>query len=115
MSRLNIDGLEVFFPYDFIYPEQYEYILEMKRVLDAKGHAVLEMPSGTGKTVTLLSLIVSYQLVSLVWPQSGRKDRHPPRIDCLRPTRASWSHPFPFSTAPNTFCLAPIRSKRSHS
>lgn len=29
--------------------------------LDAGGNAVLEMPSGTGKTVTLLSLIVSYQ------------------------------------------------------
>lgn len=29
-----------------------------------KGHCVLEMPSGTGKTVSLLSLIVSYQQVS---------------------------------------------------
>jgi DNA excision repair protein ERCC-2 len=28
-----------------------------------KGHCVLEMPSGTGKTVSLLSLIVSYQQV----------------------------------------------------
>lgn len=28
-----------------------------------QGHAVLEMPSGTGKTITLLSLIVAYQLV----------------------------------------------------
>ena len=31
-----------------------------------KGHCVLEMPSGTGKTVSLLSLIVSYQQVSLL-------------------------------------------------
>ena len=29
--------------------------------LDAQGHGVLEMPSGTGKTVSLLSLIVAYQ------------------------------------------------------
>jgi Rad3-related DNA helicase len=29
-----------------------------------QGHCVLEMPSGTGKTVSLLSLIVSYQQVS---------------------------------------------------
>lgn len=29
--------------------------------LDAGGHSVLEMPSGTGKTVSLLSLIVAYQ------------------------------------------------------
>ena len=31
------------------------------RNLDAGGHCVLEMPSGTGKTVSLLSLIVAYQ------------------------------------------------------
>ena len=35
-------------------------MLELKRSLDAKGHALLEMPSGTGKTVSLLSLIVAY-------------------------------------------------------
>uniref|UniRef100_A0A671LSR6 General transcription and DNA repair factor IIH helicase subunit XPD n=1 Tax=Sinocyclocheilus anshuiensis TaxID=1608454 RepID=A0A671LSR6_9TELE len=59
--RLNIDGLLVCFPYDYIYPEQYSYMLELKRTLDAKGHGVLEMPSGTGKTISLLSLIVAYQ------------------------------------------------------
>jgi DNA excision repair protein ERCC-2 len=32
--------------------------------LDAGGHCVLEMPSGTGKTVSLLSLIVAYQQAS---------------------------------------------------
>ncbi|KAM0491554.1 hypothetical protein ACHAP9_009104 [Verticillium nonalfalfae] len=31
------------------------------QTLDAGGHCVLEMPSGTGKTVSLLSLIVAYQ------------------------------------------------------
>lgn len=30
----------------------------------AQGHGVLEMPSGTGKTISLLSLIVAYQKVS---------------------------------------------------
>uniref|UniRef100_A0A8C5YC98 DNA 5'-3' helicase n=1 Tax=Microcebus murinus TaxID=30608 RepID=A0A8C5YC98_MICMU len=34
---------------------------ELKRTLDAKGHGVLEMPSGTGKTVSLLALIIAYQ------------------------------------------------------
>ncbi len=29
--------------------------------LDAGGNCILEMPSGTGKTVTLLSFIVAYQ------------------------------------------------------
>jgi len=39
----------VFFPYEFIYPEQYQYMVELKRTLDAKGHCLLEMPTGTGK------------------------------------------------------------------
>lgn len=34
--RLNIEGLLVYFPYEFIYPEQYSYMLELKRTLDAK-------------------------------------------------------------------------------
>jgi len=33
----------------------------MIETLDTPGHCVLEMPSGTGKTVSLLSLIVAYQ------------------------------------------------------
>ena len=81
------------FPYPRIYPEQYAYMVELKRSLDARGHSVapslpsprprrtaramspspradawpsrapqmLEMPTGTGKTITLLSLITSYQ------------------------------------------------------
>lgn len=43
----------------------YRYLLLAKAwtlgTLDAGGHCVLEMPSGTGKTVSLLSLIVAYQ------------------------------------------------------
>ncbi|CAH8528311.1 unnamed protein product [Heterobilharzia americana] len=35
-------------------------MIELKRTLDAKGHGVLEMPSGTGKTVSLLSLVIAY-------------------------------------------------------
>ncbi|XP_043508237.1 general transcription and DNA repair factor IIH helicase subunit XPD [Frieseomelitta varia] len=60
--KITVDGLLVYFPYDYIYPEQYAYMLELKRGLDAKGHCLLEMPSGTGKTITLLSLIVAYML-----------------------------------------------------
>jgi hypothetical protein len=54
-------GLVVYFPYDYMYPEQYNYMLELKHALDAKGSALLEMPTGTGKTVCLISLITSYQ------------------------------------------------------
>ncbi|KAF7338303.1 Helicase ATP-binding domain-containing protein [Mycena venus] len=59
--KFSIDDLPIIFPYDRIYPEQYAYMCDLKRALDATGHCVLEMPSGTGKTVSLLSLIVSYQ------------------------------------------------------
>ena len=49
--RLEIDGLEVLFPYARVYAEQFAYMRELKKALDAKGHAMLEMPTGTGKTV----------------------------------------------------------------
>lgn len=76
--RFMIDDLEVLFPYDYVYPEQYEYMCLLKQALDAGqtnigatstggaqgGHACLEMPTGTGKTVTLLSLITSYQFAN---------------------------------------------------
>ncbi|GBG25571.1 DNA repair helicase XPD [Hondaea fermentalgiana] len=53
--------LTVFWPYPTLYPEQYDYMLELKHALDAKGGCLLEMPTGTGKTVSLLALITSYQ------------------------------------------------------
>ncbi|WKX99575.1 hypothetical protein Q1695_014449 [Nippostrongylus brasiliensis] len=58
--RIDVDGLEVLFPYDYVYPEQVLYMQEVKKAIDAQGHCLLEMPSGTGKTVSLLSLVVAY-------------------------------------------------------
>lgn len=58
---LDIDGLQVAFPHSSAYPEQVSYMHELKRALDANGPALLEMPSGTGKTISLLSLITAYQ------------------------------------------------------
>lgn len=40
-----------------------------QRALDAKGDGLLEMPTGTGKTVTVLSLVTSYQLAH---PECGK-------------------------------------------
>ncbi|KAL9617092.1 MAG: hypothetical protein Q9160_008082 [Pyrenula sp. 1 TL-2023] len=59
--KFFIDDLPVLFPYPRIYPEQYAYMCDLKKTLEAGGHCVLEMPSGTGKTVSLLSLIIAYQ------------------------------------------------------
>lgn len=74
--RLDVDGVAVYFPYGSIYPEQVEYMRELKRSLDARGHALLEMPTGTGKTAALLSLIVSYSL--------ARPDRRLKLLYCTR-------------------------------
>jgi hypothetical protein len=41
--KFVLDGLTVYFPYEFIYPEQYRYMLELKRALDAHGHCLLEV------------------------------------------------------------------------
>ncbi|CAH0478533.1 unnamed protein product [Peronospora belbahrii] len=59
--KVDIDGLEVVFPYDRMYSEQLQYMRELKRALDAQGHCMLEMPTGTGKTVSLLSLVLAYK------------------------------------------------------
>ena len=56
-----LDDLRIFWPFKSIYPEQIEYCRELKRALDAHGGCLLESPTGTGKTVCLLSLITSYQ------------------------------------------------------
>ena len=60
--RVLIDSLPVYFPFEYMYPEQFQYMLYLKKTLDnGGGHCCLEMPTGTGKTVCLLSLITSYQ------------------------------------------------------
>ena len=69
--KVLLDELPVFFPYDYMYKEQFEYMLEIKRTYDEGydrrggpnpgGHAVLEMPSGTGKTVCILAVTIAYQ------------------------------------------------------
>lgn len=67
--RFDLDGLDVFFPYERIYLEQHQYMRSLKQALDAGGHCLLEMPTGTGKTVCLLSLITSYQFSN---PSAGK-------------------------------------------
>ncbi len=46
VMRFHVEELTVDFPYPRIYPEQYAYMLELKRSLDARGHSMLEMPTG---------------------------------------------------------------------
>ncbi|ODV96692.1 hypothetical protein PACTADRAFT_65138 [Pachysolen tannophilus NRRL Y-2460] len=60
--KFFIDDLPVLFPYPRIYPEQYAYMSDIKKTLDVGGNCILEMPSGTGKTISLLCLTVAYQM-----------------------------------------------------
>ena len=59
--HLDIDGINVIFPFDYIYPEQIAYMRELKYSLDNGGHGLIEMPCGTGKTVTILSFLIAYK------------------------------------------------------
>jgi len=95
--KFKLDGLDVCFPYDFMYPEQFTYMRELKRALDAGGHALLEMPTGTGKTVALLSLVTSYQLAH---PEVGKLvycTRTVPEMEKVRsPSPTPFRHPFAY-------------------
>jgi DNA excision repair protein ERCC-2 len=66
---LDIEGLEVFFPYPYMYPEQYKYMAALRRTVAQKAHGLLEMPTGTGKTVCLLSLLTSIQIAAKPSPK----------------------------------------------
>jgi DNA excision repair protein ERCC-2 len=46
--KFQLDGLTVYFPYEFIYPEQFQYMAELKAALDARGHVLLEARRGRG-------------------------------------------------------------------
>lgn len=59
---LEIENIPVYFPFDKIYPEQLKYIKSLMKSIQIPGHVLIEMPSGTGKTISLLSCTVSYLL-----------------------------------------------------
>ncbi|EPR78274.1 DNA repair helicase rad3 [Spraguea lophii 42_110] len=69
----NISDLKVYFPYDYIYPEQYKYISEFKSLLDSSGHGLIEMGCGTGKTLSVLSVVVSY-ILKMKKNENGNKN-----------------------------------------
>lgn len=60
--RILIEGVPIYFPYEKIYPEQLKYIKSLLKSIQNPGHVLIEMPSGTGKTIALLSCTVSYQM-----------------------------------------------------
>lgn len=76
----------MYFPYEFIYPEQYQYMLELKHALDAKGHCLLEVrgPARFGGGVPWPGLTpgregISFGLVQTLsskWTAAGWRESH---------------------------------------
>ena len=65
--KFQLEGLTVYFPYEFIYPEQYQYMLELKHALDAKGHCLLEVRRITdGKQALSCSQFLRLRSVCLI-------------------------------------------------
>lgn len=58
----SIEGVPIYFPYEAVYPEQLEYMKTVISTISGSGHALIEMPCGTGKTIALLASVLSYQL-----------------------------------------------------
>jgi len=63
--RFKLEGLTVYFPYEYIYPEQYQYMVELKHALDAKGHCLLEVR-------WLLLLKLGFRNISTACPGHSR-------------------------------------------
>ncbi|SBT72497.1 DNA repair helicase, putative [Plasmodium malariae] len=58
-NRYTINDIEVYFPYE-LYDCQYNYMLSVLNALKKKENAILESPTGTGKTLCLLCASISY-------------------------------------------------------
>ena len=58
----NIDNIPIYFPFETIYPEQYKYIKSVIESLHTRNSLIIQMPCGSGKTISLLSACVSYNI-----------------------------------------------------
>ena len=47
--KFQMDEVTVYFPYEYIYPEQFRYMQELKRALDAHDHCLLEVRCSSRK------------------------------------------------------------------
>jgi len=60
MKTVHVDNLKVVWPYSRIYPEQIEFMEQIKLSLDAKGTSILQIPPGLGKNVSLFAVLLEY-------------------------------------------------------
>ena len=54
MKFTSIENIDIYFPYDQPYPQQQVYMQHVIKALNEKEQALLESPTGTGKTLSLL-------------------------------------------------------------
>lgn len=101
-KKLNIGGHTVYFPYE-PYEAQINYMSKVLESLDNKQNAILESPTGTGKTLCLLSAALSwvqeefvktYKEVSIVYlsrthSQLAQVQKELEKT-CFRPTMATF-------------------------
>ncbi|KRX03204.1 P-loop containing nucleoside triphosphate hydrolase [Pseudocohnilembus persalinus] len=66
-QKLTIEGIEVIFPYE-PYDVQINYMASVIRSLNKKSNALLQSPTGTGKTLCLLC-------ATMAWLHNKRKDQ----------------------------------------
>ena len=60
--KIAVDNLDIYFPYKEVHDEQLTYMKFLKEVLDNKSQGIIEMPTGTGKTVSMFALVCSYRI-----------------------------------------------------
>lgn len=58
-QKINTEGIDVYFPYS-PYDLQVEYMSAVIRAISAGENGLLESPTGTGKTLCLLSSVLSW-------------------------------------------------------
>ena len=96
MPELQIDNVRVDFPKQ-PYPCQVDYMAQVVKALSTGTNALLESPTGTGKTLCLLCS-------SLSWQQNARKKMEVPTFDTSKINLNAKKQAVP-STAPFTSTL----------
>ena len=95
MPTYNLASISVDFPFE-AYDVQLVYMEKVVMALEAGSNALLESPTGTGKTLCLLCAALGWRRAQLkkqqpaaVPSQSGRRRRHPQRLRPAAPSRTS--------------------------
>lgn len=59
-KKVNVDGYDVWLPFEKPYNCQIDYVKKVLEALTSGSHAMLESPTGTGKTISFLCAAVAF-------------------------------------------------------